>query len=711
MVTGDSNYDFYGNAISNLGDINGDGLEEIIVAAPGDDNNAQDCGLVRVLDGATGVTIYTYDGDSQGDDFGKAVTNVGDVNGDGVFDFAGSAWTDDNNGGGSGMIRVYSGSNGSLIHQIDGSAADYLGGSLGYIGDINNDGFADILAGATQKNPSGSGPSTAAGYAEVFSGATGASLLRVNGSVANDQFGYAVMGGSDLNGDGTPDFVVGVYGDDVVALNSGAVHAFSGANGSALWTTRGTGVKDHLGNALALTGDLNNDGVDDILAGAILDDNNGSDSGSCFILSGANGSVIATLDGENAGDQFGSSVASYNDFNGDQIPEFLVGADHFNGQYGTDSGKIYVYDGATQTLLMSVEGGLSGDRLGYSCAGAGDMDGDGLPEFIGGARQYGGMGSSNGRGYVTVYDTVGTPPPPPPTWPNLPSTFVSTAGGYFEDFEAMAGTVPSHMSTNALDMFFRSSDPDAWANVGQNAPALSAQSGAYCLELGGNPNGMSGHHEVANSLVIGVDGTGSSHLMLDYWAIDHGDENHDDDGVFLSADGTNWESVQLYWAHIPSTSTWTQVKDVDLTTTSVDTTQPFYLLIGQADNYEYAGGDGIGLDDIHVREWAPPSPTLTVTPDPPVAGQPALLNIAFNNPGDMVILAYSFVGGGPTSTPYGDLYLSPPFSQFPTLFANAAGNAGFSANVPPAVQGWNVWLHSLNMTQSIWTNPLATTFQ
>ena len=266
------------------------------------------------------------------------------------------------------------------------------------------------------------------------------------------------------------------------------------------------------------------------------------------------------------------------------------------------------------------------------------------------------------------------------------------------------------MATNELDMFFRTPDADAWCNMGQWAPCLSAYSGSYCVELGGNPV-MSGHHEVANALIIGIDGTGSTHLVVDFAGINFGEENHTDDGIFVSDNGTDWHQVQTYWNNFNQVGVWEQFTGVDLTGTPVDTTAQFYLLFGQADNYEYGNADGIGIDDISVHNWVAPGPDLTLTPYPPVAGSSLVLNVANNTPGDMVICGYSFVGGGPTNTAYGLLMLTPPFSQFPAMIANAAGDATLPANVPPVVVGWNVWLHGLNFTQSAWTNPIATTFQ
>ena len=712
ITTGLNNYDFFGTSIDQIGDVNGDGIPDVISGSDGISPNGQESGQVRVVSGADGPTLMTFDGDSANDQFGYQVSRCGDVNGDGIDDWSAASPLDDNNGGASGMVRVFAGGTVSIIYQFDGAASDdVLGKSLGYLGDVNGDGRADILVGAPQKNYAISGASTQPGYVTVYSGATGTALYSVSGNVANDQFGDSCAGGQDLNGDGVNDFIVGAYGEDTNGTNAGSVSAHSGVDGSVIWTAYGDGARDHMGASLAIIGDVNGDGIHDVAAGAPEDDNNGSNSGSVHVLSGADGSKITVIDGAANLDQMGSSVSSFGDINGDGIEEFLAGASLHDGGFGTDSGKLYVIDGATLVSIMYVEGGLAGDRMGWDCAGGMDYDADGIPDFIAGCVQYFAGGGNNGRGYVSLHDTTGTPPPPPPTWPNLPSSFVSTVpNGYNEDFEALAGVVPPHMAINELDMFFRTLDPDAWCNIGQNAPCISANSGTYCLEMGGDPL-MSGHHEVANGLVIGIDGAGSNHLVVDFAGINWGEENQADDGIWVSDNGTDWYPVQVYWNNFAAVGVWEQFNSIDLTSTVVDTTTQFYLLFAQADNYEYGSADGIGIDDISVHDWTAPGPELSLTPFPPVSGAPAVLNIANNNPGDLVASGYSFVGAGPTQTAYGTLLLSPPFTQFPNLIANASGNATMTANVPPVVQGWDVWLHALNFTQMVWTNPLATTFQ
>ena len=699
---GDAFYDELGRSVDSVGDLNGDGIDEIIAGAPLDDNNGQESGMARIFNGATGVAIVSIDGDDTQDEFGSAVAGLGDINGDGVNDFAIGASDDENNGAQSGTVKVYSGATFTILYQWDGSAAaESLGFSLSFIGDIDGDGNNDVLVGATQK---ANGASTLPGQVLLYSGATGLPIYATNGLVANDQFGWAIDGGMDVDGDGINDWVAGHYGQDTNGTNAGAVSLHSGATGTQLWIAYGDSARDHLGESVALIGDVDGDGIPDVIAGASEDDNNGTDSGSVRIFSGVSGAVLGTLDGETALDGFGDSVSSHADINGDGRSEFLVGASRFDGLVGKDCGKLYVIDGFSFGVLTSVEGIVADDRLGYSVSGCGDLNADGLPDFIGGGNQRGGAAVGNGNGFIRAYDSAGTPPPPPLRWPNLPSNFLALGvAGYSENFDTHAGVLPNYMAVNELETISRGVDPDAWCNIGQNGIPSTTNSGIYCLEMGGVPSGMSSNHEVSNGLVIGLDATGSTSLVLDYWAINYGEENQADDGIWISNDGTTWESVQTSWSAV-SLGSWTQVTDVDLSNTSVNTSAPFYLLFAQSDNFEYGSVDGIGIDDISVHQPGPVGPTLTISPNPPIAGQSATLIVSNNTANDLVFIAYSLAGGGPTNTAFGIADLTPPFFALPALIANVNGDAGLAATPPPFLTGRQMWMQALNHTQIVFSN-------
>ena len=203
---------------------------------------------------------------------------------------------------------------------------------------------------------------------------------------------------------------------------------------------------------------------------------------------------------------------------------------------------------------------------------------------------------------------------PPPYWPDLPSTFRSVNSGMTVYFDSAAGSVQSWMGINALDAGHLYSDPEAWCNIGQLGACTTTQSGSYCLEMGLEP-GSTNYHDVANGFIVGLDGTGDGDLLLDYWAINHGEESSTDDGVFVSDDGDSW--VQLVGDWSGATSTWSQTTGVALSTAGVNTDGDFYLLFGQRDNFPYGYLDGIGIDTIDV---APASRLLEVSPV--VAGSP-----------------------------------------------------------------------------------------
>ncbi len=709
-VLGDSAYDGMGRSVSWLGDINNDGKDEFIVGAPLDDNNGQESGTVRIFDGATGNYILDMSGDSQHDEFGGCVAGVGDVNGDGTPDFAIGAQLDDNLAGGGGMVRVFSGSNYQLIYQYDGASADdAMGCDIAGAGDLNGDGYDDFIVGARQRQDSSSANP---GYVNVYSGVNGSILYTLSGGTSgNLQFGYSVAGGRDCDGDGVNDIAVGVYGDDTTALNAGAVWVFSGATGAALTTVFGDNAQDHLGNDVDLIGDVNGDGKADVLAAALGDDTVATGAGMVRIFTGDTGAVITTIRGSMQAGEFGYSVSDFADVTGDGVEEFLVGGWREDNVTGNDVGSCHVINGATFAQHQLVEGSTS-DRLGFDVNRAGDVNGDGVEDFIAGASQYGSPGG-NGQGYATVYDTTQAPPPPPIQWPNIPTVFQSVGAGYNENFDTHAGVVPSFMAVNELETATRGPDFDAWCNIGQNGlptggGGITPNSGTYMLEMGGTPNGMTTNHDVSNGLVIGLNGAGTGGLLMDFQAYNLGEENSLDDGVWVSEDGIVWERMFSSWLPI-SQSAWELQSAVDLSAGVTNTSGDFYLLIAQSDNFELGGADGICIDDVVVYPAGPQPPTLAVYNL--VAGGIVTIEVTNNNPGDICQVAYSMLGGGPFNSPYGPVYLTPPYNVLPPMTADAQGVAKLVSPVPPPAAGLPVWLHGLNATQSVLTNPVATTIQ
>ena len=203
--TGDSAGDGFGFSASNAGDVNGDGVEDLIVGVLFDDNKGTDSGSARVFSGIDGTVLYNFDGDSAGDVSGT-VSSAGDVNGDGFADFIVGASGDDNNGENSGIARVFSGSNGSVLYTFDGDlSGDEFGHSVSGVGDVNDDGFDDLIVGARSDDNNG----ISSGSARVFSGIDGSVLYTFDGDTTNDRFGLSVSGAGDVNGDGVADFIVG----------------------------------------------------------------------------------------------------------------------------------------------------------------------------------------------------------------------------------------------------------------------------------------------------------------------------------------------------------------------------------------------------------------------------------------------------------------------------------------------------------------------
>ncbi|MFQ6092314.1 MAG: M6 family metalloprotease domain-containing protein, partial [bacterium] len=203
--TGEAAYDELGYSVSGAGDVNGDGFDDLIVGAPLNDAGGPDAGRAYLYSGTTGALLYTLPGGGPGDHFGWSVSGAGDVNDDGYADLIVGAPLNDAGGADAGRAYIYSGATGTLLYPFTGQAAgDWLGVSVSGAGDVNNDGYADLIVGA----PLNDAGSTDAGRVYIYSGATGALLYTFTGEAAVDQLGSSVSGAGDVNNDGCDDLIV-----------------------------------------------------------------------------------------------------------------------------------------------------------------------------------------------------------------------------------------------------------------------------------------------------------------------------------------------------------------------------------------------------------------------------------------------------------------------------------------------------------------------
>ncbi|MEM7204453.1 MAG: integrin alpha [Planctomycetota bacterium] len=398
--------DGLGSAVAVLGDTNGDDLDDLLLGAPGADAPGIDAGTIRVLSGADGSTLWWRPGDAAGDRFGHAVASAGDVNGDGFADVIVGAPGSDRTALDAGSATVLSGRDGQVLHVFDGSAADDgFGWAVAGAGDVNGDGYDDVIVGA----PRSDGVGADAGSAHVLSGLDGAVLHTFAGLSAGDQLGYAVAGAGDVDGDCFADLVLGAPTADNGGGDSGAVWVHSGADGSVLLQQLGANAGDQFGWSVDGVGDVDGDGQPDVAVGAPLADDAAPDAGLATVLSGADGTQLLSHFGDEPGESCGWSVRRAGDVDGDGRGDLVIGAPG-DSKAGAGAGSARVVSGASAVRLHTYYGRNPGDAFGTSVGGGGTINADGFGDIIVGAPGSDDAGAESGQAEVYLirgFDNLG----------------------------------------------------------------------------------------------------------------------------------------------------------------------------------------------------------------------------------------------------------------------------------------------------------------
>ena len=387
IATGESAGNFLGYSVSSAGDVNSDGYTDVIVGA-------------YKYSATTGRSYIYYGGSLMnnvadvtmtfGNLFGFSVSGAGDVNGDGYDDvIVGSHFYNSYTGramifyGGAEMDNVPD------VTMYGQSVNSYFGYSVSGAGDVNNDGYADVIVGAY-------GGETGVSRAYIYKGAAVMDNVADVIMTAGNYFGFSVSGAGDVNGDGYSDVIVGSHLYNSFTGRASIYYGGVAMNNFPDVTMYGESVNSNFGSSVSDAGDVNGDGYADVIVGAL---GYSANTGRAYVYYGdavMNNLADVIITGDIANNGFGVSVSGAGDVNGDGYSDVIVGA-HENSTY---TGKAYIcYGGAAMDNVADVfmTGEAAGNQFGYSVSGAGDVNGDGFTDVIVGAFGY---NSYSGRAYI-----------------------------------------------------------------------------------------------------------------------------------------------------------------------------------------------------------------------------------------------------------------------------------------------------------------------
>ena len=382
---GEAPNDQFGWIARNIGDVDGDGVNDIVTSAPTHGDNDSHSGRIYVYSVGSNRLLWTADG-AAGDELGTGVEAAGDTNGDGIPDVIASGPS------GPGIARIYSGRDGRVLQEFHPVAPDEkFGNHAAGAGDVDGDGYADVIVGSPGKD----GETKSAGRAYVYSGRTGALIKTLAGERLGDQFGSTVAGYSD----GHQQYLV-VGAPSAGPQHHGRVYVYVNGSESPKFTIEADSTGRALGAMfVSVPGDLDGDGIPDVYASDWANNARGISSGRIYVHSGRTGKRLLTLTGESAHDGFGTSPSEAGDVDGDGRADLIVGAWQYS-KTAISGGRAYLFSGKNGRLLRTYTDRVPGDTLGFDAVGLGDVNRDGTVDLVITAAWSGVNGHHSGRVFV-----------------------------------------------------------------------------------------------------------------------------------------------------------------------------------------------------------------------------------------------------------------------------------------------------------------------
>jgi hypothetical protein len=399
-LSGENIGDGFGWVGANLGDLDGDGADDFGVTAPFFGGGT--VGKAYVYSGRSGALLNSITG-VENSRLGYGMTSAGDANADGTPDYVIGGF------GPAGYVALYSGIDHSLIYTLTSplGLAEGFGASVNSAGDVDADGYGDIVVGAPLADASDTITDTGRIY--VLSGVDGAVLWEKLGDQAQGQLGRGIGSTGDINNDGTPDQVAAAPGAG--ANGMGKAYVFSGAAGTVLFTLQPAQEETSGGTFGTFfasgAGDTNDDGVADIFIGDYAAQRGAAaGTGRAYIFSGADGSILQLFEAEADGDGLGPG-RGIPDINDDGHADISLAA--WTSSAGApNGGKVYIHSGTDGSVIHTITGAVEGDSLGVDALWVGDVNEDDNPDYMVTAVGNDFNGADVGHVYIVTFATEPT---------------------------------------------------------------------------------------------------------------------------------------------------------------------------------------------------------------------------------------------------------------------------------------------------------------